>query len=117
MTAPPGRYQGTRDRRRFHRVRLNVMGRYLLTNGREYVCRTRDMSPVGLALIAPALGRIGERVIAYLEHFGRLEGRIVRSFSIGFVINIAATKYKRDKIAIELTRLVDQQNLPEIIDS
>jgi len=89
----------------------------MLTNGREYVCRTRDMSPGGLALIAPALGRVGERVIAYLEHFGRLEGRIVRSFSIGFVINIAATKHKRDRIAIELTRLVDQQNLPEIIDS
>lgn len=89
----------------------------MLISGLEYVCRTRDMSPGGLALIAPALGKVGERVIAYVEHFGRLEGRIVRSFSIGFAINLAATEHKRAKIATELAKLVDQQNLPEVIDS
>jgi hypothetical protein len=106
--------EGSRERRRFRRVRLSLRGRYLLANGREYACRTQDMSPGGLALMAPAPGTVGERVIAYLDYFGRLEGRIVRTFPIGFAVKIAATQYKRDRIAIELNRLVDQQTLPDI---
>jgi hypothetical protein len=36
------------------------------------------MSPGGMALIAPVSGQPGERVIAYVDHVGRLEGKIAR---------------------------------------
>jgi hypothetical protein len=37
------------------------------------------MSPGGLALLAPGIGNVGDRVIAYLDHIGRVEGKITRS--------------------------------------
>jgi hypothetical protein len=38
------------------------------------------MSPGGIALIAPVVGQPGERVIAYVDHLGRLEGISRASF-------------------------------------
>ena len=49
------------------------------------------MSPGGMALFAPVIGRLGERVIAYIDHLGRLEGLITRHFDNGFAMTIAAT--------------------------
>lgn len=34
-----------------------------------------DMSPGGMALVAPIGGQPGERVIAHVDHLGRLEGK------------------------------------------
>ena len=73
------------------------------------------MSPGGMALIAPVSGQAGERVIAYIDHLGRLEGKIARVFENGFAMTIAATLRKRDKLAAQLTWLANRQilNLPE----
>src|SRR5437762_2850314 len=87
------------ERRRFQRVRVNLLGRYMLTDRREFPCQVTDMSPGGMALIAPVAGQTGERVVAYVDHVGRLEGIIARQFQNGFAMTIAATKNKRDKLA------------------
>jgi len=47
---------------------------------------------------------MGERVIVYIDQIGRLEGRIVRAFSTGFAITIAATDHGRNRIAARLSR-------------
>jgi len=103
------------ERRRFQRVKVNLLGRYMLADRREYPCQVIDMSPGGLAMAAPVLGAPGERVIAYIDHIGRLEGRIVRMVDNGFAMTIAATPRKRDKLAAQLTWLANSQilNLPE----
>ena len=44
------------------------------------------MSPGGLALLAPGIGNVGDRVIAYFDHIGRVEGRITRIIDNGFAI-------------------------------
>ena len=62
------------ERRRFQRVRVNLLGRYMLADRREFPCQVVNMSPGGMALIAPVTGAPGERVIAYVDHLGRLEG-------------------------------------------
>jgi hypothetical protein len=103
------------ERRRFQRVRVNLLGRYMLADRREFPCQIVDMSPGGMALIAPVNGRAGERVIAYVDHVGRLEGTIIRQYNNGFAMTIAATARKRDKLAAQLTWLAYRHvlGLPE----
>ena len=103
------------ERRRFQRVRVNLLGRYMLSDRREYPCQVADMSPGGMALIAPVRGQVSERVIAYVNHVGRLEGVVARHIENGFAMTIAATPRKRDKLAAQLTWLANRHilGLPE----
>ena len=103
------------DRRRHQRVKVNLLGRYMLADRREFPCQVIDMSPGGMALIAPVTGAPSERIIAYVDHLGRLEGQIARVFQNGFAMTISATARKRDKLAAQLTWLANRQilSLPE----
>lgn len=103
------------ERRRFQRVKVHLLGRYMLQDRREFPCQVVNMSPGGLAMYAPGIGIVGERVVAYLDHIGRVEGKITRLIDNGFAMTIAATPRKRDKLASQLTWLANRQilNLPE----
>jgi hypothetical protein len=101
----------SKERRRYQRVRINLLGRYMLSDRREFPCQVVNVSPGGLALIAPVTGAPGERVIAYIDHVGRLEGVIVRAVENGFAMTIAATKRKQDKLAAQLTWLTNRSFL------
>ena len=103
------------ERRRHQRVSVNLLGRYMLADRREYPCQVMNMSPGGMALIAPVAGTPGERVIAYVDHLGRLEGVIARIIDNGFAMTVGATARKRDKLAAQLTWLANRHilNLPE----
>jgi PilZ domain len=103
------------ERRRFQRVRVDLLGRYMLPDRREFPCQVVDMSPGGMALIAPVIGQPGERVIAYVDHLGRLEGHVARILQNGFAMTISATPRKRDKLAAQLTWLANRNilGLPE----
>ena len=99
------------ERRRFQRVTVNLLGRYMLADRQEYPCQVENMSPGGMALFAPTIPPIGERVIAYIDHVGRLEGVCTRHFDNGFASSIAATARKRDKLAAQLTWLANRHLL------
>jgi PilZ domain len=101
----------TTENRRYQRVKVDLLGRYMLEDRREFPCQVINMSPGGLALIAPACGRLGERVVAYVDHVGRLEGLIARVFPSGFSMTIAASQRKRDKLAAQLTWLANRHIL------
>ncbi|MBV8399138.1 MAG: PilZ domain-containing protein [Acetobacteraceae bacterium] len=103
------------ERRRFQRVKVHLLGRYMLPDRREFPCQVINMSPGGLALLAPGIGSVGDRVIAYLDHIGRVEGKITRIIDNGFAMTVAATARKRDKLAAQLTWLANRDilNLPE----
>jgi PilZ domain len=103
------------ERRRHQRVDVQLMGRYMLESRREYPCQTVNISPGGLAILAPVMGNIGERVVIYLDQLGRVEGTVVRQFQNGFAIAFSATVRKRDKLASQLTWLANRQllGLPE----
>jgi hypothetical protein len=105
----------SQERRRFQRVAVHLLGRYMLADRREFPCQVSDMSPGGMALVAPVAGKSGERVIAYVDHVGRLEGVVARQLPNGFAMTIAATPRKRDKLAAQLTWLANRQvlGLPE----
>jgi hypothetical protein len=95
----------SQERRRFQRVKVHLLGRYMLPDRREFPCQIINMSPGGLALLAPGIGNVGDRVIAYLDHIGRVEGRITRIIDNGFAMTVGATARKRDKLAAQLTCL------------
>ena len=66
-------------------------------------------------MLAPGIGNVGDRVIAYLDHIGRVEGKITRIIDNGFAMTVSATARKRDKLAAQLTWLANRDilNLPE----
>ncbi|MGV8840199.1 MAG: PilZ domain-containing protein [Bauldia sp.] len=99
------------DRRRHQRVRLSLLGRFMLENRREYPCQTIDMSPASAALISPVVGAIDERVVAYIDHIGRIEGKVARIYDGGFAMSIVSTPRKKDKLAAKLTWLANRYHL------
>ncbi len=103
------------ERRRFQRVKIHLLGRYMLPDRREFPCQIVNMSPGGLAMLAPGIGNVGDRVVAYLDHIGRVEGKITRIIDNGFAMSVGATPRKRDKLAAQLTWLANRDilNLPE----
>ena len=66
-------------------------------------------------MLAPGIGNVGDRVVAYLDHIGRVEGKITRILDNGFAMSVGATPRKRDKLAAQLTWLANRAilNLPE----
>jgi PilZ domain-containing protein len=99
------------DRRRHQRLKLNLLGRFMLEDRREYPCQTVDMSPGSAALMTPVPGRLGERVVAYIDHVGRIDGEIVRIFEGGFAMTVNGTVRRKDQLAAKLTWLGNRNEL------
>jgi hypothetical protein len=73
------------------------------------------MSPGDALVIAPVSGRVGEKIIMYLDHLGRVEGTILELTDGGFRMDLVASPRKREKVAAQLTWLANKDilNLPE----
>lgn len=99
------------DRRRHRRVPVAVFGRFMREDKQEYPCQVINMSAGGMAVLASANCHDGERIVAYLDNLGRIEGVVVRSFEGGFAVRILASLYKRERIANLLTWLINQDSL------
>ncbi|PWB84344.1 MAG: pilus assembly protein PilZ [Methylocystaceae bacterium] len=80
-------------------------GRFLAPDGREYPCRTIDMSADVIAVRSDYVSRIGVRIVLYLEEWGRFEGAVIRSFDRGFTVAFEATDSKRAHMAMQLAWL------------
>ena len=98
-------------RRRHQRVKIALLGRYMLSDRQEFPCQSIDMSPGGVALIAPVVGDVGERVVCYLDQIGRVEGSIARRFDSGFALDVNVPLGKREKLAEQLTWLANRHSL------
>ena len=61
--------------------------------------------------MSPVTVPLGERVVAYFDHIGGIEGKVVREFEGGFAFKIDATKHKREKLAAQLTWLANRSEL------
>jgi hypothetical protein len=92
------------ERRRHTRLRVVLGGRCMLQDRREFTCRVIDLSLGGLAVAVPAVARIGERVVAYLDEIGRFEGRVARLVEGGFAMVLDLTLHGRDKLVQFLSR-------------
>ncbi len=99
------------ERRRYQRVAVQLLGRYMLADRQEYPCQVINMSPGSVALIVPVLGIMEERVVCYLDHLGRVEGKIARLFENGFALQVTVPLSKREKLAEQLTWLANRHIL------
>jgi hypothetical protein len=102
---------GRHERRRHQRVKVRLTGQFMRQDRQEFPCATIDMSPGGIAFEAEASGEIGERIIAYLNQIGRVEGTVARHFYGGFAIQMKLPPLKREKLADQLTWLANRQVL------
>ena len=88
-----------------------MYGRFMLEDRSEYPCEVIDMSPGDVALRAERIGEPGEKVIAYIDHIGRVEGVVTRTMSNGFAMTVIASERKKDKLAAQLTWLANKHEL------
>ncbi|MGB8816300.1 MAG: PilZ domain-containing protein [Rhizobiaceae bacterium] len=99
------------ERRDFQRVPVKMYGRYMLEDRNEYPCQVVDMSPGNCSFIADQMGELGSKVIAYIDHIGRIEGVLTRTLPDGFAMTILASERKKDKLAAQLTWLANRHEL------
>ncbi|WP_184710385.1 PilZ domain-containing protein [Rhizobium lusitanum] len=99
------------DQRTFQRVPINMQGRLMLANYEEFECLVTEMSPGDMYVTCVGRPRADERVIAYIDHLGRVEGHVVAIDGRGFTMSINATERKREKLAAQLTWLANKHEL------
>lgn len=99
------------DRRRHRRVPITLLGRFMRSDKQEFSCKLVDISVGGAAIHTPVDVTHGERIVATFDHLGCIEGYVVRLFVGGFGIELQATQYKRDKLASQITWLMNRHEL------
>jgi hypothetical protein len=101
------------DLRRHRRVQLTLSGRFMRADRNEYPCELKDIS-VGGASVSCATGvTIGERIVAYFDQLGGLEGLVTRTFVHGFAMQFKVTAHKKEKLAAQLTWLINRDAFPD----
>ena len=99
------------DRRRHKRFSLTLLGRFMRASKQEYPCKLNDISVGGAAMMSPVPVYIGEKIVVYFDQIGGIEGTVARVFEGGFAIRIAATQHKREKLAAQITWMVNKADL------
>ncbi len=99
------------ERRNFQRVRVKIYGRYMREDRSEHPCQVMDMSPGNVALRTDEAALAGEKIIAYIDHIGRIEGVVTRTMPDGFAMTVIASERKKDKLAAQLTWLANKHEL------
>jgi hypothetical protein len=99
------------DRRRHKRFPVALLGRFMRANKQEFPCRLNDVSVGGASIMAPVDVEVGERIVAYFDEIGGLEGVVARTFEGGFAVKFKVTPHKREKLAAQITWLVNKDNL------
>jgi len=99
------------ERRNFQRVRVKIYGRFMLEDRTEHRCQVIDMSPGDVSFRTDRVGKPGEKIIAYIDHIGRVEGVLTRTLREGFAMTVVASERKRDKLAAQLTWLANKHEL------
>lgn len=108
--------QPATDKRRHKRVAITLLGRFMRANRHEYPCRLNDISVGGAAINSPVTVDEGERIVVYFDHIGGLEGSVVRVFEGGFAMQFRTTARKREKLAAQLTWLLNRDVLSGVTE-
>ncbi|EJN04850.1 PilZ domain-containing protein [Phyllobacterium sp. YR531] len=96
---------------KFYSVKVQLYGRFMLEDRTEHVCQINEMSPGDVIIGTDVMANNGERVIAYIDHIGRVEGTVERLVSGGFLLSLIASDRKKNKIAAQLTWLANKHEL------
>lgn len=99
------------ERRRHKRFSLALLGRFMRADKEEFPCTLRDISVGGIAIASTAGVAVGERIVAYFDELGGLEGSVARLFDGGFAVRLSVSQHKREKLAAQIMWLVNRHEL------
>ena len=97
--------------RQYSRVTISVQGRFMRADHSEHDCIVDIMSPFDAVISSGIRPEAGERIVAYLDYIGRVEGKVTETGLRSFTISINATDRKRDKLSAQLTWLANKHEL------
>lgn len=97
----------TAERRLHRRFALVLSGRFMRANKQEFPCRTIDVSVGGVAIATEGTVVEGERIVAYFDDIGGLDGTVSRTFPGGFAMSLTVSAHKREKLAAQITWVVN----------
>ncbi len=98
------------ERRKHQRVSVNLAGRFMMPDKKEYPCQIAEMSPGDMVLYTPVTGNIGDHIVVYVDVMGRLSGNVARLFDGGFAIKFKVSPLKQDRLAEKLTWIINKDN-------
>ena len=101
------------DLRRHRRVQLVLPGRFMRADRQEFACELKDISVGGASVVSDVAVETGEKIVAYFEHIGGLEGVVTRTLNKGFAFQFKVSAHKREKLAAQLTWLINRDAMPE----
>lgn len=101
------------DLRRHRRVPLELSGRFMRANREEFTCQIKDISVGGASVAAAQAVEPGEKVVAYFDHIGGLEGLVTRRLPDGFAFQFKVSEHKREKLAAQIIWLLNRADFPE----
>lgn len=100
------------DRRMHRRVEWVTRVRGLTGDGQEFEAFTVDVCAGGLRINLARDLHLGEPLVLYIDEIGRVEGVVSRVLrEIGYAIAFKVPPRKRDKIADQLTWLINRDKL------
>ncbi len=102
------------DRRLHCRVALTLLGRFMRANKFEFPCKLSIISISGASIMTTTDVEIDEPIVAYFDALGSIEGRVRRQFEGGFTLSLAASFRKRERLASQLTWLINRHELDGI---
>jgi len=90
-------------------LRISLLGRCMKSDKSEFPCKTRDISGIGVTVISSVKPNLEEKVIAYIDEVGRVEGIVTQILSEGFYLHFKHSDTRRDKIAETLNWIINRQ--------
>lgn len=102
------------DQRRHRRFELSLNGRFMRPNREEHPCRLLDISVGGAGIASSADVEGGERIVAYFDEIGGIEGTVARQFEGGFGIVLRATPHKQQKLCAQITWLINKDQVADL---
>lgn len=93
------------ERRRFPRLELRLVGRFLTDDDKEADFEAVDMSCTSAQILAPVRPALGMLVICYFDFLGRIVGTVERHTDEGFVVAFDMARHKAARIAEKLETL------------
>jgi hypothetical protein len=104
-------------------VNVAVIGNYVLPNWydpqgrlRTFACRTTRVSPFRMMVDVPVVGKVGDRLSAYFQDFGKFDASISETQTGLFLIELEMTRPMREKFASKLTWLEKKLKEPGLAD-
>ncbi|MCY6380398.1 PilZ domain-containing protein [Hoeflea prorocentri] len=95
----------------YQNVVVNLHGRLMCADFTEYECVAVEMSPGEVQFKCAALPRLEERIVSYIDHIGRIEGKVTELLDDGFRMAVSAPDRKRQKLAAQLTWFANRNEL------